>query len=65
MPGQQQKPDIFNGEPLRIEVVFNSPLRVQHHGETVSADDIILLTHIESRLRRSMWRLKKLAEKTF
>lgn len=59
-----QQPVIVNGDPLRIEVVFNSPLRVQHHGETVSADDIILLTHIESRLKRSAERLKKVDDKT-
>lgn len=56
-------PQIFNHEPLRVELTLKGPIHLHSHGE-LSPEDLFLLAHIESRLKRSAARLKKLDDQT-
>jgi len=56
----ERMPKIFQGYEHRLTIT--GPVHI-HMEQGVSADDIILLTHLESRLKRSAARLKALDDK--
>jgi len=57
-------PQIYNGPPLRVELSISGPVHIHHHSGGVSAEDVILMSHLESLLRRTALRVKRLDEQT-